>query len=511
MSTPTDETTSEQTLATSRTRVAVFVGDGNKNGPHLDGEPDGTELDWALPSTRPLIAAVEDLMEGIGRELHRLRLPALDPKTTYVLCDADGRPLDVQKTLDQCGVLDGDLLWLLPAESTEKHAKVTERVSTAIARSAAEQFRTVDPQITQKLSGLLVAGLVGWILLILTKLWWDSGSIAPAAAAAALAVALLTGSWVASSSPKELRRKAFGPLVWSGVGAFCAAAALAIPGAPSGWNLAAAAGTLVLSVYLLALITGRYPAAVALCITLGLAGFAAAVLRAGLHVPPERIAAASLSIVVMLVTYAASIGGVVSGVPTPSFPSYRSRGVFEQAPNRPRKSVSPVATGEIITGDQVAKWARRGNLTMTGIALASSLLLIAGCRWVVIPGQPWSWRNLVFAVGICLIVLLWSQSMVDRVQSLSLAGASFVGIAIVIGRYAAASPSSVPTTLLSAALVALLAVGVLLAGLWLPDASLKPPIRRAIMGLHLLLIAVLTIPWMLWIWETYAFLRHARH
>lgn len=511
MSAPVEENTSEEVLATSRTRVAVFVGDGKKSGPHVDGEPDGTEFDWALPSARPLIAVVEDLMDGIGGELHRLRLPALDPKTTYVLCNADGRPLDDQKTLDQCGVLDGDLLWLLPAESTEKHAKVNERVSTAIARSAAEQFRTVDPAITQKLSGLLVAALVGWTLLIVTKLWWDSGSGAPAAAAAALAVCLLTGSWVASTSPKELRRKAFGPLVWSGVVAVSAAAALAIPGAPSGWNLAAGAGTLVLSVYLLSVITGRYPGAVSFCITLGLVGFAAAVLRAGMHVPPERIAAAALSVVVVLVTYAASIGGVVSGVPTPSFPSYRSRGVFEQAPNKPRKSVSPVATGAIITGVQVAKWARRGNLTMTGIAVASSLVLIAGCRWVVIPGEPWAWRNLVFAVGICVIVLLWSQSMVDRVQSLSLAGASFTGIAIVIGRYAAASPSSVHTTLLCAALVALLAIGVLLAGLWLPDASLKPPIRRAIMGLHLLLIAVLTIPWMLWLWETYAYLRHARH
>ncbi|QSN49610.1 type VII secretion integral membrane protein EccD [Mycobacteroides abscessus] len=511
MSAAIGQSSDSEVLSTSRTRVAVFVGDGQKSGPQVDGDPDGTEFDWALPSARPLIAVVEDLMNGIGDELHRLRLPAMDPKTTYVLCDAQGRPLDVQKTLDQCGVLDGDLLWLLPAESTEKHARVNERVSTAVARSAAAQFRTVDPAITQRLSGLLVAGLVGWTLLILTKLWWDSGSIAPAAAAAVLAVCLLSGSWVASGSPKELRRKAFTPLVWSGVVAVAAAAALAIPGAPSGWNLAAGAGTLVLSVYLLTVITGRYPGAVSFCILLGLVGFVAAVLRAGLHVPPERIAAMALSIVVVLVTYAASIGGVVSGVPTPSFPSYRSRGVFEQAPNKPRKSVSPVATGAIITGVQVAKWARRGNLTMTGIALACSLLLIAGCRWVVIPGQPWAWRNLVFAVGICVIVLLWSQSMVDRVQSLSLAGASFVGLAVVIGRYAAASPSSVYTTLLCAALVALLATGVLLAGLWLPDASLKPPIRRAIMGLHLLLIGALTIPWMLWIWEAYSYLLHARH
>ncbi|MBX8687843.1 hypothetical protein GO011_10435 [Mycobacterium sp. 20091114027_K0903767] len=48
-----------------RTRVAVFVGDANTSAG--EGEPDGTEIDFALPSTQKLIAVVEDLKDEVER------------------------------------------------------------------------------------------------------------------------------------------------------------------------------------------------------------------------------------------------------------------------------------------------------------------------------------------------------------------------------------------------------------------------------------------------------------
>lgn len=511
MSLPTPGQGRGDVMEIRRTRVAVFVGDANTS--LADGEPDGTELDFALPATRKLIAVVEDLKDAVEDELRRRRLPRLDPKASYVLCDADGRPFDLEMTLDQCEVYDGYSVWLLPQEASERHSRVIERVSTAIARSADAQFRVVDPEVTRRMTSVLLVALVGWAALILAKLWWDTGSWIPAAACGGLAVALVGGSWIASGSPSEDRRRVAGPLAWSAVLAAAAAAAMAVPGAPSGWNAAAGAGALVLGVWVLSVLSGdRYPAAVTFFVTLGLIGLLAAVVRAWLHVPPERIAAATLSVVVVLVTWAANIGGASSGAPQPSFPSMRSRRVFERLPNRPRKSVSPIPSGTVVTGELVARWARRGTLTMTGMTLACAALLVVSCRWVVIPGQPGSWRNTVFAVGICLVVLLWSRSMIDRVQSVSLTAGSVLGLAVILGRYAGStSPATMWMTVGCAALVVLLAAAVLWAGLWLPGAAVKAPVRRAVMGLQLVMTVVFTVPWMLWLWNTWSFLRHLRH
>lgn len=267
-------------------------------------------------------------------------------------------------------------------------------------------------------------------------------------------------------------------------------------------------GVLVLSV----LGEGRYPAAVAFTVTVAVVGLACAVVRAWLHVPADRLAASVLTVVVVLVTWASSIGGASSGAPQPSFPSMRSRRVFERLPNRPRKSVSPIPSGTVITGALVARWARQGTLTMTGVTLAAAVLLVVGCRWVVIPGQPGAWRNLVFAVGICVVVLLWARSMIDRVQSVSLTVGVVLGIAVVLGRYAGAStPATVGVTLACAGLVMLLAAVVVWSALWLPDAAVKAPVRRAVMGLQLVLTVVLTGPWMLWLWNTFSYLKHLRH
>ncbi len=105
MTVPVTAADGNDVVAIRRTRVAVFVGDADSQVD--DGEPDGTELDFALPSSRKLIAVVEDLKDAVAGELARRRLPGLDPKATYVLCDADGRAFDLEKTLDQCEVYDG--------------------------------------------------------------------------------------------------------------------------------------------------------------------------------------------------------------------------------------------------------------------------------------------------------------------------------------------------------------------------------------------------------------------
>ncbi|VBA62473.1 type VII secretion integral membrane protein EccD [Mycobacterium attenuatum] len=494
------------------TRVAILVATEVDEPATPSAQPSGVELDFSLPSRQPLVAVIENLRREVDKELQRRRLPTLRQQITYALCGADGRALDTSKTLDGSGVVDGDALWLLPVEATERFSRVIERVSTGVARAAAEQFRTVDPTVARRMGAALTAFLAGWMELILAKLWWDSGSEIPAAVSAVIAATLVGAAWVASGSPLPQRRGAADSLAWTALLCAVSGAGMAPPGHPGGWHAAAAAGAAVIGALLLGVITGRFPAAVAFCVTAGAAVFAAGVASAGAHVGAQRIAVALLTVVVIVVTYAANAGGLVSGAPMPAFPSMRSRGTFERAAGAPRNTVSPVPVGDFVTGDQLAQWARRGTLTATGMIVAACIGLVGSCWWVVAPGAAGDWRFAVFAVGICVVVVLRSQTLIDRVQSVSLTSAGVIGIAVVIGHYAAApAPARATTSLLCAGLVATLAVAVLLAGLWLPTATLKAPLRRAVMGVELALTLVLTVPWMLWLMNAFTALRHMRH
>ncbi|ORW17169.1 hypothetical protein AWC17_13295 [Mycobacterium nebraskense] len=492
------------------TRVAIFVGSTDIEA--AAGAPGGVELDFSLPSGQQLVAVVEAVRGEIDRELHRRRLPTLNPRTTYVLCRADGRALDLDRTLEAAGVLDGEALWLLPVEATERFSRVIERVSTGVARSAAEQFAVVDPIIARRMATGLLAVLAAWMELILANLWAQAGSLMPAGASAVAAAALAGGAWVAAGSPVAARRRTADPLAWTALLCTAFAAGMAVPGRPGGWHVAAAALVVVIGAALLDLITGRFPGAAALCVTLGVVAMGAAIASVGGHIGAQRISVAVLTVSVFVVTYAANAGGLISGAPMPAFPSIRSRGTFERAPGAPRNTVSPVPGEQFVTGEQLARWARRGTLTATGMIVAAGLLVVGACRWVVQPGTAGDWRFVVFAVGICVIVALRSQSLIDRVQSIALTCAAVLGVAVIIGRYAAATvPAHIATTAVCALLVAVLAVGVVLGALWLPTASLKAPLRRAVMGVELLLTVVLTVPWMLWLMNAFAALRHMRH
>lgn len=83
-------------------RVALLVGED-------------FEIDYSLPAGVALIAVTEDLVARVNEVLAERGRTPLDAEQSYRLCRADAQPLDPQKTLDECGVLDGEQLWLLPA------------------------------------------------------------------------------------------------------------------------------------------------------------------------------------------------------------------------------------------------------------------------------------------------------------------------------------------------------------------------------------------------------------
>jgi type VII secretion integral membrane protein EccD len=456
------------------TRVVLFVGAN-------------TEIDYVLAAEVPLIAIVEDLIPRINHRLRRLRRPQLDTGKTYQLCWADSRPLDPQKSLDESGVVDGDALWLLVAEATEKYEPVIETVSTAIAREAQRQFSTVDEDTPRRIACGLGAALIAWAELIVLRQWWFDGGWVPAAVSWAFTAALVVAAWLAARAAQPQRRAAAEAFAWTAIIPLCTAAAVSIPGPPGAWHVLAALVAANGWMVMLAVLTGgRHIGATSTAITMS--GFAAGALivqASGWQVPPQRVATVALLAVLVLVTFATSFGVAGSGIPGPWFPSLTGSGVFETRPGAPRDTVSPVYPAGTETPEQIAAWTRRGNAIITGVLVGCGVVTVVAARYAVIRGQPsddWKQRPiwyLLFTLTICAILLLRSRTFVDRWQSVTLVLSAVLAVAVVIGRYAAAStPPAMSTTLICVGATVAIAVAGLINALVIVNARISAPIRR---------------------------------
>ena len=444
---------------------------------------DDTLIDYVLPAAVALIAVIEDLVPRVNAILRKRNEPELDDKLTYRLCRTDATPLDVQRSLDDNGILDGQVLWLLPADATERFAQTVEEVSTALARSADKQFRRVDVTTSRRVAAGLAVGLVAWAELMLGQLWWQRHGWVPAAVSGALAVGLLVAARGLGRARDEQRRATAMMLVWAALIAAGAAAAMAVPGPPGGWHL-----------------------------VVGLCAAAVAVVHAsGWPVTPTHLAVVFLLVCLLLVTFAPSIGVIAAGVPGPWFPSITNRGIFETPAGGQRNTVSPVARPDTGTVEQITQWARRGTAIVTGLLAGSAVVLVVACRYAVQPQIGGGWRFLVFTLGTCTIFLLRSRSFVDRYQSVILAISALAGTAMVLGRYASAPvPASVPMTLICVGAALALGIAGLLVALVIPKARINAPVNRAVEVSEYVLL-ILVVPWSIWLLNLLSVVRNAVH
>lgn len=491
-------------------RVALLVGED-------------FEIDYSLPAGVALIAVTEDLVARVNEVLAERGRPQLDAEQSYRLCRADAQPLDPQKTLDECGVLDGEQLWLLPAASAETYEPVTEMVSTAIARAADQLLATLTPDMGRKVASWLTAGIVGWACLILVNWWWSIGGtdghfgwIGAVSAWALLVAVLATSRGLCRASgetaPGRERRAAGHALSWIALLPVTAATAMSVPGTPGLWHLAAALVALIVGVIVLATVWGRHIVVIAAVLTVSVFAFAAAVVAASTwEVRPERVAVVALLGVIVAITYATTTATAASGVPTPLFPSVTNRGVFERLPGQPADTVSPVGPTGVATAEQVRAWVQRGNNTMTGMMIGLAAVTIAAARYAVVPGQESGWRYTAFVGAICVILVLRSRSFVDRYQSVTLMAAGVGAAAVAIGRYAAADSTSLTVALVCVGVTLGIAVMGLVTALVMPFREYTAPMRRFVEIIEYVLLLAL-LPWALWLLNLYPVIRNAvRH
>jgi type VII secretion integral membrane protein EccD len=491
-------------------RVALLVGED-------------FEIDYSLPAGVALIAVTEDLTARVNEVLRERGRTLLDADQSYRLCRADAQPLDPQKTLDECGVLDGEQLWLLTAASAETYEPVTEMVSTAIARAAQELLATVTPEMGRKVANWLTAGVVAWACLMLVNWWLSIGGTdghfgwIGAASSWALLVAVLSASRGLCKAQGDTaagreRRAAGHALSWIALIPAAAATAMSIPGVPGLWHCAAALLAVIVGVIVLATVWGRHIVAIAAVLTVSIFAFATAVVSASTwEVRPERVAIIAMIGVIVAVTWATTAATAASGVPTPLFPSVTNRGVFERLPGQPADTVSPVGPTGVATGEQIRAWVLRGNNTMTGMMVGLAIVTVVAARYAVVPEQPGGWRYTALVGAICIILVLRARSFVDRYQSMTLMVAGVGAAAVAIGRYAASDATSLTVALTCVGITLGIAVMGLVTALVVPYREYTAPIRRFVEIIEYILLLAL-LPWALWLLNLYFVIRNAiRH
>ena len=476
---------------------------------------DETLIDYVLPAGVALIAVIEDLLPRVNDILRKRGAPELDDKLTYRLCRTDATPLDVQRSLDDSGVLDGEVLWLLPADATERFAQTVEEVSTALARSADQQFRRRgrddEPTGSRRAGGR--AGGVGGA---------DAGSAVVAATWLGAGCSLgRAGRGIAGGG------KGFGPC--SRRTAQCDGDHAGVVGAdragcgrrdggarPARW-MASGGGDRRRcwpGLSAVAMLTGRYVG------VLAAATGDRAVRSDGGGGTRQRLAGHAC----------ASGGGVFAGVPSAGDlrPQHRChRGGRSWAvvslDHQPRhfRDASRWAAQHGVAGgalryrhggaDHAVGSPRYGDRDRASCGGPRWSWWLA-CRYAVQPQIGGGWRFLVFTLGICMIFLLRSRSFVDRYQSIDFGGRARWRAP----RWCWAAtpahpvPASVPVTLICVALALALGIAGLLVALVIPKARINAPVNRAVEVSEYVLL-ILVVPWSIWLLNLLSVVRNAVH
>ena len=479
---------SQAPLVPSSGRVSILVGESH-------------QIDVVLPAAVPLAALVDPAREAVNRDM-RARGEEELPHGSYEFVRAVGMTaLSGDASLVAQGVVDGDLLALVPAGSGQRYGPNIENVSTALARWAKDQFPAVSAGDAALVAVALTGAALGVAALLVWRMRWAGGvTVLPAAVFGGAAVLLAVAALLCGRLGAP--RAAVDGAAWAAV----IGAVLAGASAPPGAHPAAAHGFLAalvacVGVLMLARFTGRYQMAAAAVITVGVAALGTAATRMFWAVPGQRIAVVMLIAVLVAARVAPTLGLWMARVPRQSFGSITGRDLFARAPGQPEDTLSPVESAPhdiTLRGEQVGAVARRSHRVLAGVLAGIAVVEVAASIAAITPGHGRQWPQVAVVAVVALILVLRARAFRARSHAITMvlgAGASLLAIPAHYGF--AADPSATATGLWCAAAVLGVAAGALVAGGVVPSHIFSEPVREAVEYLEYVGYA-LVVPFAAW-------------
>lgn len=466
-----------------------------------------------FPAGIPMEGFFEGMVELFDADLKRKGFDGIAlPAGSYELHKINGVRLDINKSLDELGVQDGDTLVLVPRVDGESFEPQYESLSTGLAamgkwlgRDGGDRmFAPVTPLTAAHTAVAVIAMAVGVaVALTLRARTFTDGPI-PAAVAGGVGALLVVATLVVRSGWRG-RRDLFSGFAWLAVLSLATAGACAPPGV-----LGAAHGLIGAVVVILGAIAigvtarNRWQTAVVTAVVT-VCGILAAVAAIRMFRPASAqvLAVCVLVGLLVLVRMAPLIALWVARVRPPHFGSITGRDLFARREGMPVDTVSPVSEDEsededneltdiTARGAAIAASARLVNAVQVGLCAGVSIVLPAAVWGVLTPGRQWDWLALVVAALVVGIFLTQGRGFAAKYQAIALVCGASAAVCAGVVKYAVAAPKDAMTGLMWPVVAVTVFAGLgLAAALLVPAMRFRPFIRLTVEWVEVLAFIVL--------------------
>ncbi|WP_082959095.1 type VII secretion integral membrane protein EccD [Mycobacterium sp. 852002-51613_SCH5001154] len=466
-----------------------------------------------FPAGIPVEGFFEGMVELFDADLKRKGFDGITlPAGSYELHKINGVRLDINKSLDELGVQDGDTLVLVPRVAGESFEPQYESLSTGLAaigkwlgRDGGDRmFAPVTPLTAAHTAVAIIAMAAGVVVALTLRARTFTDNPVPAAVSGAVGALLVVGAAVVWWGWRE-RRDLFSGFGWLAVVLLAVAGACAPPG-----TLGAAHGVIGLVIVILGAIAigvmtrKRWQtAAVTAVVTVSGILAAVAVVRMFRPASAQVLAVCVLVGLLILVRMTPLIALWVARVRPPHFGSITGRDLFARREGMPVDTVSPVSEDEsededneltdiTARGAAIAASARLVNAVQVGVCVGVSIVLPAAVWGVLTPGRPWAWLALVVAGLVVGIFITQGRGFAAKYQAVALACGAAAAVCAGVVKYAIYEPKDVVSGLLwpAVAIAAFAACG-LAAALLVPTVRFRPFIRLTVEWVEVLAFIVL--------------------
>jgi len=466
-----------------------------------------------FPAGTPVEGFFEGMVELLSDDLKRKGFDGVAlPPGSYELHKVNGVRLDINKSLDELGVQDGDTLVLVPRVDGESFEPQYESLSTALAtmgkwlgRDGGDRMFAPVTALTAAHTAIAIFAMAVAVVAGLTireRTFTDS--LIPAAVAGTVAVLLAVATVVVFRGWPQ-RRDIFSGFAWLTVVLLAVAGGCAPPGALGAPHALIGLVVMMLGAIAISVATRkRWQTAVATAVVT-VCGIAAGVAAARMFWPVsvQVLAICVLFGLLVLVRMAPTIALWVARVRPPHFGSITGRDLFARREGMPVDTVSPVGANETededdeltdITarGAAIAASARLVNAIQVGLCVGVSAVLPVAVWGVLTPGRHWAWLALVVAGLVVGIFITQGRGFAAKYQAVALVCGACAAVCAGVVRYALAGPRNLETGLIwPVALVAAFAALGLAAALLVPATRFRPLIRLTVEWLEVLAMIVL--------------------
>lgn len=464
-----------------------------------------TQIDLGLPSDVPVGALVPDLValvESRAPERSELEPEPEDRTWHWTIATIGHAPIDPAVTLTEAGIRDGDLV-ILQSEDAAQPPALFDDVIDAVATLRRDE-RSWTP-VSARWTGYAVF-LLG-LLAAIGAVWHSrsgGASVIPALAVAFIGTGLVVTSVLASLVYGD--RSTARVLGVGGILAVAGGAGLALPGEPGAAHLLLSAAVVAaVSLPLMRVIGAGEPEFTA-ATTAGVLTAVAAAVTLLTDLPPRTIAAGTAAVAMLALTQGPRIAIAAGRLPVPPVPTAGDPIDPGDADSRPTiEAVGAVGATTLPSATRLAERARRADAVLTGVTIGSAVVLAAAALLMLRGGPSYRWQAFTLAAVFGLVLAARGRSHSDLTRATVLVCAGSLVLAGVA--YSLTAAGTEPTLSIGVALLVLLPVVALWAGVVVPRTEHAPTTRRFVeIGEYLLLCSI--IPILFWILGLYSLVRN---